>query len=93
MEHKQDISVQEVEIHAVFRREPEKWLTNAEVRKAIKSVAPRTVAEHTRRHCERGILDKVETFPSFRYRLARKPDGAAYRRKVEEAAAVFGIEL
>lgn len=68
------------------------WFTASEIASAT-GVAGRTSRAHLRNLTSLGLLDVAEVFPAHRYRLSEKAEkrNAAYMRRLEEAAAVFGL--
>jgi hypothetical protein len=67
------------------------WMTNAEVGRRLPTVAPRTVRAHTRRLARASVLEWVEAFPEYGYRVAdpMPVDAAAVVAKIRAAAEVI----
>ena len=85
------ISIHEVRLMLVFRKQPERWLSNCEVAEEAE-ISPRTARLHTSRLLELGVLEVQRLFPASKFRLRRQPgeDGRAYLERWEKAREVFG---
>lgn len=91
---KAEISRHEVAVYHTLWRSPGTWLTNTEV--AVRSgVAPRTARLHTFRFVKLGLIDQIQVFPSYRYRLSDSAtrSNPEYLSRLRTAASAFGIDL
>src|SRR5262245_2579930 len=84
------ISVHEVRLLLVFQRQPENWLTNAEVAEAAR-ISPRTARLHTSRLVELGILEVQRLYPASRFQPKKEPGeaGRDYLERWQKAREVY----
>jgi hypothetical protein len=89
MEHK-EISHQEVKIYRALKAAAGEWRTSREIGKTAK-VAARTVRLHMKRMVELRMVDKVELFPGYHYRLSSKAEhrNKDYIARLEAASEIF----
>lgn len=69
------------------------WMTVKDVAAETEGVSRRTVAAHLQKLRVLGIVDVAEVFPSHRYRLSEFAEkrNKSYMQRIDEAAAIFGI--
>jgi hypothetical protein len=85
-------SRQEVHVFITLQSKQDQWLTNDDIAKES-GVKVRTARQYTFRYVKRGLLERAETFPAYRYRL--KGDSAeltAYQQRIEAAIEAFGLD-
>ena len=89
------ISVYQVKIFAVLKSATQCWLSNREIGTQLKGVRPRTVSAHTARLVKLGLLEQIELFPEYRYRVSDKAQqrNPKYLVRLAEAARLHGITL
>lgn len=85
------ISIHEVRLLLVFRKQPDRWISNGEVAEEAE-ISPRTARLHTSRLLELGVLEVQRLFPTSKFRLAKEPSeaGQAYLDRWQQAREVFG---
>jgi predicted ArsR family transcriptional regulator len=85
------VSLHEVKVWLVLRGKPSQWLTNDEIAKES-GVKVRTARQYTLRLVKRGLLERAETFPAYRYRLASEgPERNAYQQRIDAVIEAFGL--
>jgi hypothetical protein len=86
------ISAHEVRLLLVLQQQPERWHANGELAEVAKA-SERTARAHTARLAEIGVLEVERVFPGNKYRLVKRPAGAAkeYLERVQKAREVFGL--
>ena len=67
------------------------WLTNREIA-ARAAMSERTVRAKTARFFAAGILDRMELYPGYRYRLRQNPENSGLIAELKRADEAFGIE-
>jgi hypothetical protein len=85
------ISAQQIRVYQLFETTPDKWWTNSEIRQALGDVSRRAVTHHTRELTTLGVLDRAETFPDNKYRLAQKT--VPYIVRLHQAAEMLGLSV
>lgn len=87
-----EISIYELKIYNHLRANPNSWFTHRDLASAV-GFAERTVRAHVLRFVKLGIIDRVEVFPAYRYKLSSKAAkrNQAYVQKLERASEVFGL--
>jgi hypothetical protein len=85
------VSLHEVKVWVVLRDRPGQWFTNEEIAKEA-GVNVRTARRYTLRFVKFGLLERAETFPAYRFRLASKvAEPNAYQQRIEAAIEPFGL--
>jgi predicted transcriptional regulator of viral defense system len=88
---KSTVSLHEVKVWRALRGKPGQWLTNEEIAKDSE-VKVRTARQYTARFVKRGLLERAETFPAYRFRWVNKvAEPSAYQQRIEAAIEVFGL--
>lgn len=87
-----EISEHEVRIYRTLKKEPERWMTHAEIEKSS-GVCARTVRQHTLKLVRLGLLDMVELFPRHRYRFSEKGHrrNKSYAQRLTQAEEVLSL--
>lgn len=85
-----EISTHEVAVFNYLKAN-DRWLSNEELSRAL-DMSKRTVRSKTKKFLDLGLCDVAEVFPGHRYRFSDKANkrNAAYLKRLEWAAAVFG---
>lgn len=89
------ISPQEIAVFRALLSSDERWLTAREVSARAEGVSDRTVRAILTRY-RHGLVEWVEVFPEFRYRLTTavdNPEVAEYVARLRQAAAALGVPL
>ena len=86
------ISAHEARLLPVLQQQPEHWHANGKLAELAK-VSERTARAPTARLAEMGVLEVEGAFPGNKYRLVKRPAGAAkeYLERVQKAREVFGL--
>lgn len=89
------LSRHEVEVFRVLMSEPARWWTHIEIGEAADAVSDRTVRLHTKRLVDAGLIEVIEVFPGYRYRIAQdgRKRNSAYLTRLRRAALALGIDL
>jgi predicted transcriptional regulator of viral defense system len=85
------VSLHEVKVWLALRGKPGQWLTNDEIAKES-GVRVRTARQYTLRLVKQGLLERAETFPAYRFRLASKVEPSAYQQRIEAVIEAFGLQ-
>jgi hypothetical protein len=76
------VSLHEVKVWLAVRDKSGQWRTNDEIAKEA-GVKVRTARQYTLRLVKRGLLERAEKFPAYRYRLAKRGvERSAYQQKI-----------
>jgi len=82
------ISAEQVKVMAVFTTEPHGWFdSNAIQRKA--EVSSSSATHFLLALLKFGVLERLEVFPGYLYRLSPKAEAQPYFHRVQEAAAAM----
>jgi len=89
------ISAHQAKVFATLKAADAEWLTNQEIGLRRKDVQPRTISLHTARLAKLGLLEQVELFPGYKYRVSDKAQQHKPKSLVRlaEAAQLHGIDL
>jgi predicted ArsR family transcriptional regulator len=76
----------------VFLAVGQSWTTSHEVAEKAR-VASVTARHHLLKLADRGLIERLEVFPGYRYRTVQngQPRKQAYLQRLEDAAAAFGL--
>lgn len=67
---KNEISIHEVSVWNVLKKNRDKWLTNRQIAQQIEKISERCVRAHTLKLVKLGLIDLAEIFPAHRFRKA-----------------------
>ena len=89
------ISAHQAKVFATLKAADAEWLTNQEIGLRRKDVQPRTISLHTARLAKLGLLEQVEPFPGYKYRVSDKAQqhNPKYLVRLAEAAKLHSIDL
>lgn len=93
----QEITPHEAMIFRIFTAEPQTWMTNKDVDKAVAktfgkdAVAPRTVRHHTSRLAEMDVLSRMKFFDGYRFRLSGK--NRPHHDRLLDVIDVLGLDI
>lgn len=68
------------------------WISVAELAK-LAEVAPRTARAHATKLTDRGLVERAEVFPGYRYRITRNAVRSTYDAELRSAADAMGVAL
>jgi hypothetical protein len=69
---KKGISIFELKVFGCFQKQPQSWLLHKDLEGMKLGVAARTIRGVTRKLEQEGVLEQVQMYPGYRYRLAKK---------------------
>ena len=85
-----EISMHEILVYRYFAANPHKWIPVAELKKAVPTVAERTIRLHIKKWADAGLVDTAEVFPGHRYRWAENAKrNQSYLLRLTKANEVF----
>lgn len=91
-----EVSRHEVEVYRVLVESRDSWLSSREVAEKAQ-VSARTARSHALKLVRLGILEQVDAFPGYRYRLTDQSrlsqDAEGHRSRLRLTAEALGVEL
>lgn len=88
-----EISVHHAKVYLAVKATAGRWVTNPDVYDLVPDVAHSTIRLITLDLYKRGLLERLEAHPLFRYRWSTRKEGRDYEFEVrmEAACDAFGL--
>lgn len=88
-----EISVHHAKVYLAVKGANGRWVTNPDLYNLVPDVAPTTIRIATLDLYKRGLLERVEAHPLFRYRWSARREGRDHEFEVrlEAACEAFGL--
>lgn len=82
------VSVEQVKVIDVFRAEPRSWFGSDDVGRRT-GLPTSSIRHFLHTFHKLGLIERVEVYPGYRYRLSSKAEAQPYFEKLCEASAVM----